>query len=189
LCKPFKTTDLFDTLRKLAGSQLEGLTPGTTLPLVQLQLEEEKELTLPSVTRPLDILLAEDNPVNQKVAKRLLEKQGHRVTVADNGRIAFETYSAHPFDLILMDLQMPEMDGYQAATAIRHHENGHAHTPIIALTAHAMSSDRERCFAAGMDGFVTKPIQIEELKRTIGSLVELSAPSEPLSLLLDRVTD
>ena len=118
------------------------------------------------------ILLAEDNRVNRKVAVRLLEKQGHRVTAAANGRIALERALRETFDLILMDVQMPEMDGLEATRQIREAERATArHTPIIALTAHALAGDRERCLTAGMDGYVTKPIRAAQLLTAIQRLV------------------
>jgi signal transduction histidine kinase/CheY-like chemotaxis protein len=120
---------------------------------------------------PLRILLAEDNPVNQKVASRTLEKRGHTVSIAGTGKEALRLWSQDKFDLILMDVQMPEMDGLQAATAIRQRERiSGGHVPIIALTAHAMASDRENCLAAGMEGFITKPIRTDELFREIRRL-------------------
>ena len=114
----------------------------------------------------LRILLAEDNVVNQKVASRMLEKYGHSVTIASNGREALIAWERESFDLILMDVQMPEMDGLEASAAIRQKERvaGAAdRTPIIALTAHAMAGDRDACLAVGMDGFVTKPIRMDDL--------------------------
>jgi signal transduction histidine kinase/DNA-binding response OmpR family regulator len=110
----------------------------------------------------LSILLAEDNPVNQRVAMRILEKAGHRVTLARDGAEAIETWNAHSFHLILMDVQMPGVDGFQATGAIREKEKASGapipHIPIIAMTAYAMSGDREKCLAAGMDDYLTKPI-------------------------------
>ena len=114
----------------------------------------------------MEILLVEDNPVNRKVAMRLLEKRGHKVITATNGREALEVLDRLNWtvDLVLMDVQMPEMDGYQATAAIRERESRHgAHLPIIAMTAHALDRDRERCLAAGMDAYLTKPIQIDKL--------------------------
>jgi two-component system, sensor histidine kinase and response regulator len=108
----------------------------------------------------LQILLVEDNLINQKLAARLLEKAGHVVTIAANGKEAVDQVAARPFDLVLMDVQMPEMDGYEATQAIRQRERGERrHLPIVALTAHAMVGDREKCLQAGMDGYVTKPVQ------------------------------
>ncbi|MBI1788335.1 MAG: response regulator [Acidobacteria bacterium] len=125
--------------------------------------------------RRLQILLAEDNLVNQRLALRLLEKQGHQVTVAGNGREALAAFESRPFDLILMDVQMPEMDGIEAATAIRAREHGKGpRVPILALTASAMKGDQERCLEAGMDGYVAKPFQADELYRTIEELVAVT---------------
>ena len=110
------------------------------------------------------ILLAEDNPVNQVVALRLLEKRGHRVTLAVNGLEAVAAAAREPFDLVLMDVQMPEMDGFEATAAIRQREaSTGAHVPIFAMTAHAMKGDAERCQAAGMDGYLPKPIRPADL--------------------------
>ena len=120
--------------------------------------------------RHFKILLAEDNPVNQKVATRFLEKQGHSIVVADSGVKALAAWQEEPFDLILMDVQMPEMDGLEAAGEIRKQELlrkrdnlPESHIPIVAMTAHAMVGDRERCLAAGMDDYVSKPIKSGDL--------------------------
>jgi PAS domain S-box-containing protein len=116
----------------------------------------------------LDILLAEDNLVNQKLALALLKKQGHRVTLAENGSIALDLSAARNFDVILMDVQMPSMDGLEATARIRQRELATGgHVPIIAMTANAMAGDRERCLAAGMDGYVSKPIRADELVAAI----------------------
>ena len=115
-------------------------------------------------------LLAEDNPVNQKLAVRLLQKQGWQVEVASNGREAVEKFRGRLFDVILMDVQMPEMDGFEATAEIRAVEAASGgHVPIIAMTAHAMKGDRERCLAAGMDGYLSKPIRPEELLHAINA--------------------
>ena len=109
--------------------------------------------------RGLQILLAEDNVVNQRLAAHLLESRGHHVTIANNGREALELHAKQPFDLALVDVQMPEMDGLQLTAAIREKEKDTAaHLPIIAMTAYAMKGDRERCLEAGMDDYVAKPI-------------------------------
>jgi CheY-like chemotaxis protein len=110
------------------------------------------------------VLLAEDNPVNVKFALKLLERVGHRVTVAGNGREAIDLWAPDAFDLVLMDVQMPEMDGLDATRAIRLKEKDlEVHTPIIAMTANAMAGDREMCIQAGMDGYVTKPVKKDVL--------------------------
>jgi CheY-like chemotaxis protein/anti-sigma regulatory factor (Ser/Thr protein kinase) len=110
--------------------------------------------------RRLRILLAEDNAVNQLVARKLLDRRGHEVTVACNGREALDLFDDRAFDLILMDVQMPEMDGFEATAALRAREAGTGrHIPIVAMTAHAMKGDHQRCLEAGMDGYVTKPIK------------------------------
>ncbi len=118
------------------------------------------------------ILLAEDNLVNRKVAVRLLEKQGHRVVAAENGRVALQRALSETFDVILMDVQMPQMDGLEATRRIREAERATGHrTPIVALTAHALTGDRERCLAAGMDAYVTKPIRAAQLLAAIQRIV------------------
>jgi two-component system sensor histidine kinase/response regulator len=112
----------------------------------------------------LNILLVEDNAVNQRLAARLLERRGHTVEIAGNGREALVALEKQSFDLVFMDVQMPEMDGFEATAAIRAKEKGSGnHLPIFAMTAHAMAGDRERCLEAGMDDYITKPIRFEEL--------------------------
>jgi signal transduction histidine kinase/CheY-like chemotaxis protein len=114
--------------------------------------------------KQLRILLAEDNAINQKIACHVLEKQGHHVTVAADGRQALSALDQAHFDVVLMDVQMPEMDGFETTGAIRARERGTGvHLPIIAMTAHAMKGDRERCIAAGMDSYISKPLGIKEL--------------------------
>ena len=114
--------------------------------------------------RALRILLAEDNAINRRLAVRLLEKAGHTVAVAENGSQALAMVQSQRFDLVLMDVQMPEMDGFEATAAIRDFElHTHAHIPIIAMTAHAMKGDRERCLQVGMDGYIAKPINRNDL--------------------------
>jgi len=123
------------------------------------------------------VLLAEDNHVNQILAVRLLERRGHRVVVANNGREAVELLADHHFDVVLMDVQMPQMDGFEATAAIRRNEERTGrHGPILAMTARAMKGDEERCLEAGMDGYLAKPIHAEQLYRLLeetvaGSLV------------------
>lgn len=126
----------------------------------------------------LRILLAEDTEINQQLAIHLLESHGHAVVVAENGREAVEALEHRQFDLVLMDVQMPEMDGFDATASIREKERATgAHIPIIAMTAHAMKGDRERCLAAGMDSYVPKPIRPKELFQAIDEVVLGSAAS------------
>jgi signal transduction histidine kinase/ActR/RegA family two-component response regulator len=136
-----------------------------------------KHQPLPPIRR-LHVLLAEDNPVNQKVAMRLLERNGHSVVCVNDGREALDAFGREPFDVILMDVQMPNMDGIEATAAIRRLEtSGRKRTPILALTANAMKGDRERCLAAGMDGYVPKPLHPQKLFETIGSLCAAGSES------------
>ena len=140
------------------------------------QQPEEEKRPLPesatTVAGPLNILLAEDNLVNQKLAMRLLEKAGHRVSVAETGKEALRQLTDSSFDLVLMDVQMPEMDGLTVARAIREQESRSGrHLPIIAMTAHAMKGDRERCLEAGMDEYLSKPINARELHQTINQVL------------------
>jgi two-component system sensor histidine kinase/response regulator len=124
---------------------------------------------------PLRILLAEDNMVNQRLARKLLEKRGHSVTIAGNGLEAVALLGERAFDLVLMDVQMPEMDGFEATAALRDKERRTGeHMPVIAMTAHAMKGDQERCLEAGMDGYVTKPINPASLYAAI----EAARPAE-----------
>jgi CheY-like chemotaxis protein len=118
--------------------------------------------------RALRILLAEDNPVNQKVACKILEREGHTLTVAANGLEALRAMENGPFDLILMDIQMPLMDGYGATAAIRARGDAEGgRTPIVAMTAHARPEDHEKCLAAGMEGYLSKPIRRPELLEVV----------------------
>jgi signal transduction histidine kinase/DNA-binding response OmpR family regulator len=133
--------------------------------------------------RPLRILLAEDNVVNQKVAARLLEKQGHSVVIVANGAEALAKFTHEVFDVILMDVQMPVMNGYEATQAIRLKEELRGgHTPVIALTAHAMKGDRELCLKAGMDDYLAKPIKVQELLAVLEHL-QSSSSSERMEHL------
>jgi two-component system sensor histidine kinase/response regulator len=135
--------------------------------------------TLRDGRAPLRVLLAEDNSVNQRVAARLLDKRGHVVVVAGNGALALEALEQQTFDLILMDVQMPVMDGVQATAAIRQQEKiTGTHIPIIAMTAHAMEGDRQRFLGSGMDGYISKPVHSRELFEVIESLLGLSAAVE-----------
>jgi CheY-like chemotaxis protein len=121
----------------------------------------------------LRVLLAEDNPVNRIVALRLIEKQGHVVECAANGLEVLDLISKQYFDLVLMDIEMPEMDGFEATQRIREAEQlSGEHVPILAMTAHAMIGDEERCLAGGMDGYLSNPINFQELFRILDELPE-----------------
>jgi CheY-like chemotaxis protein len=125
----------------------------------------------------LKILLAEDNQVNQKLVVWMLEKRGHKITVAGNGREAVSALQSGAFDLVLMDIQMPEMDGFEATAAIRESERGTGrHQRIIAMTAHAMKGDDQRCVDAGMDGYLAKPIRGEDLYALLEGVGESRVP-------------
>src|SRR5262249_4603239 len=125
----------------------------------------------------LRILLAEDNPFNQKLAQGLLTKEGHSLVVVNNGAEAVAALDRDAYDLVLMDVQMPEMDGFQATRLIRQREAERGRrTPILAMTAYAMKGDRERCLAAGMDGYVSKPIRARELFEAIAAAVGTPDP-------------
>jgi CheY-like chemotaxis protein len=167
LTKPIRRSDLLEAIQRVLG--------------LQTRTEESPTLftihSLRESRRQTRILLAEDNAVNQKLATRLLEKRGHTVVLAENGVAALAALDAQSFDLILMDIQMPEMDGIEATTAIREREKTSGkHIPIVAMTANAMQGDRERCLEAGMDAYVSKPLQIKEFFATIDVLL----PSTPV---------
>jgi len=161
LPKPIAPADLLDALRRIVG-QLSTGPDGTTL-LTRHSLREAR--------RQLKILLAEDNAIDRTLAVRLLEKRGYTVDTIETGKAVLDAVSRRPFDVILMDIQMPEMDGLQATIAIRDHERiSGRHVPIIAMTAYALSGDKERCLAAGMDSYVPKPLNVQHLYQTIDEL-------------------
>jgi CheY-like chemotaxis protein len=124
---------------------------------------------------PIRVLVAEDNVVNQKVAIRMLEKLGLRADVAGNGREAVEMLRILPYDIVFMDCQMPEMNGYEAIGEIRHREHPNRHVPVIAMTADAIAGSRERCIEAGMDDYIAKPVKMEAL---IDALKRWAIPKE-----------
>ncbi|MGH9438307.1 MAG: response regulator, partial [Terriglobia bacterium] len=159
LTKPIRQSELQTAIRNALGLQdPEKRAPRRAAPRLQ-------------IAGGLRVLLAEDNAVNQQLAKRLLEKHGHDVTIADDGLQALAAVDKRDFDLILMDVQMPEMGGLEATAAIREQEKlTGAHVPIIAMTARAMIGDREQCLAAGMDGYISKPVQTAQLFETIARL-------------------
>jgi two-component system sensor histidine kinase/response regulator len=162
LLKPIRQSELREAIARVLGAKAQK----GAIPLIT-------RYSLGDAADPmavLRVLVAEDNAVNQRLAARLLEKRGHRVTVTANGREAVEALANHDFDLVLMDIQMPEMDGFEATAAIREKEmHDGTHIPIIALTANAMKGDRERCLAAGMDGYLSKPIVSRDLDELLGT--------------------
>jgi two-component system, sensor histidine kinase and response regulator len=166
LVKPVKHSDLLDAI-------LNAFVPGASL----VRPRGRRSPVRPAASqRALRVLVAEDNPTNQKLVVLLLEGRGHHVTTVSDGRQAVEKAAAETFDIILMDVQMPEMSGFEATEAIRAHERETGvHTPIVAMTAHAMAGDRERCLAAGMDGYVSKPLRAETLLATIDGVCAADA--------------
>jgi two-component system, sensor histidine kinase and response regulator len=170
LTKPIKHSDLLEVLAGIFGvATRDGRTRPTAGRIS------------PMPARVLNVLVAEDNPVNRKLVTTLLRKRGHRVKAVENGREAVAAISAKrgSYDLVLMDLQMPVMGGFEAAQAIRDQEaGGVTRLPLVALTAHAMQGDRERCLAAGMDGYLAKPIDVDELISTVERFGGRSAPDQ-----------
>jgi two-component system, sensor histidine kinase and response regulator len=160
LTKPVSQHQLIDTVRLALGRNGEQSASPDLI----------TRHSLPVSRSELRILLAEDNVVNQKVVRRMLERLSHFVTIASTGYEVLSALEQQTFDLILMDIQMPEMDGFETTAAIREKEQTGARIPIIALTAHAMSGDRERCLAMGMDGYATKPISLIELNNEINRI-------------------
>jgi signal transduction histidine kinase/CheY-like chemotaxis protein len=164
LMKPIRQSELREAIARVLGARVQ---QGAIPLITRYALHDARE---PGTS--LRILLAEDNPVNQRLASRLLEKRGHSVVVAGNGRGALEALEKEYFDLVFMDVQMPVMDGFEATAAIRKKEGDSGiHLPVVALTAHAMKGDREKCLAGGMDGYLTKPIQPQELDELLQSYI------------------
>jgi CheY-like chemotaxis protein len=153
LTKPLKPSHLYDALAGLFAKSMLAPKAEAAKPIIDAELGKQ---------HPLRILLAEDNQVNQKLALRILEQMGYRADVASNGLEAIESIERQIYDVILMDVQMPEMDGLDATRNIRKLENV-TQPHIIAMTANALEGDREMCIAAGMDDYVSKPIRVNEL--------------------------
>jgi CheY-like chemotaxis protein/HPt (histidine-containing phosphotransfer) domain-containing protein len=177
LSKPIKQSELRDAICRSLGAPpapAEPSEPAASTPAPE------------SPSRPLRVLLAEDNTINQKLALRLLQRRGHQVTVATDGREVLQALDQARFDLILMDVQMPNMSGFECARAIRQVEKlSGTHIPIIAMTAHAMAGDRERCLEAGMDDYLSKPITpralFDAIDRVRGPAAPSSAPPPAVS--------
>ncbi|MCS7269753.1 MAG: response regulator [Gemmataceae bacterium] len=197
LLKPVKASDLNRALAQVLSAgrspDSSGPRPAQSLPAMGNAGGARPPV---AIRGPLRILLAEDNPVNQQVALRMLQRSGHEVTVVSTGREAVERWQQDRFDVILMDVQMPEMDGFEATRCIRHAEKNRAcRIPIIAMTAHAMKGDRERCLAAGMDDYVAKPVRREELEAALHRVLsprsvttETPRPANTPQPILDRHT-
>jgi CheY-like chemotaxis protein len=166
LMKPIKQSELLDVVLAAVGQ-----TPQAADRQTEHSVDDDHPMP------PLRVLLAVVGLANQRLAKALLEKWGHTVTIAENGRLAVDRSQAEQFDLILMDVQMPELDGLEAAQQIRRREaTTGGHVPIIAMTARAMTGDRERCLAAGMDGYVAKPVRKQDLRAAMLPLFDRSSP-------------
>jgi two-component system, sensor histidine kinase and response regulator len=164
--KPVKQSELFDAVVMAIGAS-------------ELDRAEPAPPAAAAIGRPLLVLLAEDSLVNQKVASALLEREGHRVVVANNGKEAVDAATSQEFDAVLMDVQMPEMDGFEATEAIRLREKRSGRrVPIIAMTAHALKGDRQRCLEADMDDYVSKPIRAEELFEALAAAAAGRKPVE-----------
>jgi signal transduction histidine kinase/CheY-like chemotaxis protein len=179
LLKPIRQSEMREAIARVLGAQQK---PGAIPFITRYSLHDARD---PSEV--LNILVAEDNVVNRRLATLLLEKRGHRVTVACNGREALEALEAGAYDLVFMDVQMPEMDGLEATAAVRKKESSTGkHQPIIALTAHAMKGDQERCLAAGMDGYLTKPIRPQELDVILQRYLKLRVPNPNLPAFAEK---
>ena len=179
LIKPINPSALLNAIRSALGARSVE-EPNMPLVTASLQIRSPKSLR---------VLIAEDNPVNQMLAVRLLQRQGHSTVIAANGRKALATLEKQEFDLVLMDVQMPEMNGFEATAAIRQEEQTTGrHIPIIAMTAHAMKGDEERCLTAGMDAYVSKPITPDELFRAVAKIAPAPgrAIAEPDDGIVDR---
>jgi two-component system sensor histidine kinase/response regulator len=161
ISKPVNHSEMFDTITAILAVHMSGEFPTPIASVAE-----------PEIQASFDILLVEDSLFNQKLAVGLLEKRGHRVTVANNGLECLNCLAKHDFDLVLMDIQMPEMDGLEATHRIREKENAtKQHIPIVAMTAQAMIGDRERCLQSGMDAYLVKPIRANQLYDTINSIL------------------
>jgi CheY-like chemotaxis protein len=168
LQKPLKQSQLFDTLMNVLSSEI------APTPRAPVRSEVDPEM---GIRHPLQILLAEDNAVNQKVAARLLERMSYRADIAANGLEALQAVSRSRYDVILMDVQMPEMDGLEATRRIRGLDpKGLKAIRIVAMTANATDADRQLCFDAGMDDYISKPVRIEELMRALSEAKPLRDP-------------
>jgi CheY-like chemotaxis protein/HPt (histidine-containing phosphotransfer) domain-containing protein len=167
LTKPVRSSELFDCLI----TSLTGVGPSTSSPKASTNQAESSEVMGM-------ILLVEDNKMNQLVGSKALAKLGYRFDIASHGGEAVSAIQARNYDAVLMDCQMPEMDGYEATAEIRRLEGTTRHTPIIAMTAAAMDGDRETCLAAGMDDYITKPVRLESISEVLERWITRPAPDE-----------
>lgn len=168
LTKPVTQSDLFNAILGVLRLRTAGEADAPAAPPVAAHS---------AVPAGLRILVAEDNVINQKLTQKILELKGHQVTIAANGKLALDAMAGRPFDLVLMDIQMPEMDGFEATAEIRKREAGTGHRmPVIAMTAHALKGDRERCLDAGMDGYVSKPVEPDALWKEMAAVSRVEAP-------------
>ena len=170
--KPVKPSQLFDRLITVLGAEQDSKDAGekqngTPPPAQQVAVDEKR--------RQCRVLIAEDNIVNRKVALKILSKLGFTAETVDNGEEAVKALESTPYDLVLMDCQMPKMDGYEATAEIRRRETNGRRTPIIALTANAMQGDAEKCLQAGMDAYITKPVSPQALATALDHWAEVAA--------------
>lgn len=172
LTKPIEESQMFDAVVSVFGRNKEADAETSIHPIITRHTIKERQQSKPQ------ILLAEDNAVNQKVALIHLRRLGYAAEVVNNGHEVLEAIEKTPFDLVLMDIQMPEMDGYQATQAIRRLQGKQRHIPIIAMTANAMKGDREKCLEAGMDDYLSKPVSQEKLKEKLSNW--LSGPPQSI---------
>jgi CheY-like chemotaxis protein/HPt (histidine-containing phosphotransfer) domain-containing protein len=194
LVKPVKKDNLKEMILTVLGQKPNETTHKTpTSALVTSHTISERRRKL------VHILLAEDNAINQKLAVNLLQKSGYSVDVVDNGKMAVEAMLNQDYTLVLMDVQMPELDGFEATREFRIKDTSGKKTPIIAMTAHAMKGDRERCLAAGMDDYLSKPLEPREFYQTINKWISFSLPktgtldldsiSQPETILKENAQD
>lgn len=174
LTKPVRQAELRVVLARVLGSRSESASTGPARE-DQSRVTCNSSFTESQASARAHLLVAEDNPVNQKVALRMLERLGYSVDVADDGKKALEALEGVPYDAVLMDVQMPEMDGYEATAELRRREaDGERHTPVIAMTANALQGDREDALAAGMDDYISKPVKAEDLEAILARWVSRS---------------
>jgi CheY-like chemotaxis protein len=183
LTKPIRKSDLSKSLLRLVEKQVAGDQTSSR----RVALPDQGPSEPPQDVHRLEVLVAEDDRINQRVTQRLLENLGYSPEIVSNGKLAFERAMEKRFDVILMDVQMPEMDGITAVKKIREAEGPKGiHTPVIALTAHAMKGDIDACLAAGMDDYIAKPVRPDQIKSSIEALVPSSLTAASDDVLSSR---